>query len=1815
MANVFEEEAARRSRTNSYHQALEHEDAEGFGSEVVDFAQYGITSSLVSGGLGILNTGIAFSNIFGAEISKFSTEDALTDMGWENTAEYYKDHQTTIDAVGFAASSLIPGTIGLKALRSIQKGLAGKDSSSKFILGMQKALIPESQAKKLRQLVQKDSFTTDARSGLIAKAAKEGFHQAAVETVFAETAILLLNNQNPSINNQDLSYFDSITANLGGAGFGFVLGTGIGGVINSTIGYSTLRKVMGDQLLEENQLYKFQQADSERFRIDVTSGDRVVTLLDQRREFQSNIEKSATSGVDNSDALVAEGRRRLDTTDSLLIEEIQKITTPLDPTYNVPEGTAKEIFRLVKDMETDDAINFMANAQRITGFDDVDIMFNPSTTSLHLIDEDHWIEGAQKLVLGDRFSSASIFQKENIANSIRNANGWAVPMDKRKLVTVREELFTKGSREEALGVLRHEVGHINTNIERVEAVVAANPLGITDELVAASRQRRPGSWAYTDELPALRQQHEDMLLVGTSSIKDLETMANEIAKREKYLTYLHEPRELLADAYAVLNTPEMYHMWKGKIPTVHDVLLKNFAIKQALGRNEVLVDLKNGAMHSVTDRTPTVADRGKLNVVNPNGKTPTVTWRDGSAKVNLEEFSILDATPDSASAHYVIAQQKPNVGGKEITVQWTNFAKLNQVRQRLIAGKHKGIVNIKMPDGNTTKLTLTDDDISRNLFDRQYEILKTEATKRIRNTDELRGNKTDSDIARIIDAGEDFVETAGAAGGTKFWSATYNPMKPTVAKVFYKVREDVANPSNMNGITDAQMRIRATQESVRSSFNSMLGNLDPVLVDMFPEAAWESGINLAETVTRATKGAGAVRTNQADYGTGESMVQLIANANANVKQTWRDSVAESMASASIAVKNDPQALAELAALDSTLRQRFYSFAPSVATRGEIDTFLQSRVRGGGTKTTQRNVQLIADRLEKAGKDWGEGTIISRQLQDTMDTILNTKRLTANMVNKLDDQLADGLQVQTIKNENVRRLWSAKVHANGTIVQGKQTVASMRGLETNVNTDVLYPGPLDTNRYQYMEFVIPKKGSGIFANGKPGIIGAPTPEALAAKKLQVMEAYGDDVLTVGRDDVNRWKELEGSYSSDLDLNDFHVDSSLQRKGVQWDVAPEPTPQLVDHYIGHMQSEVDNLVDNMTAARYAEEVQSLESASLVVGQQAQRAGKKGVSTEDAFQEQLSVMMNRSRKGKFSTWKTSQEKLDNVVSGMFNTIKSTFVSSAKGDFTKMNEVMEQYNLPKVYNDKVGEFLVQTEGINSTVAAGVIPKANGVAATLMLRLDAIQPMVNALSMPITSIPEMKHLLNSIPELQRQQALKGLAVAIPDGSGHTIPSNSRLMHQAVKDFFTKKELVKEYDELGLMPSIVQEMRDVIDTSALDPKLLRKAGVTGYNASIRKVTDFLSTPADASEGFVKFTAARMADLALTAAGVTDSSIKHMAMLTYLKRVHGNYTSAQRPGLFQGFAGQAVGLFQTYQFNLFQQLLRHVGDKQLGGASSMLGLQAGIFGAQSIPGFRLMNDYIGERSIEGNDFYNGTSDVLGDEMQEWLMYGLSSNFTKPIMGEGIALYTRGDLNPRTPFIIPTSIDEIPIYSLSTKFVSSMLTAADSVADGVPVSQVFAEALATNGVNRPLAGLGQIMSGGQVTSKGSLIASTQDLEWWTGMTKLAGSRPLDESIAIQSFYRTKGHESSRRDKINQLGVSAKKMIRADAWNGDVYDNFFNDYTAQGGNIDQFQKWTHDQAMGATESTINKLYERNNSPSGRYLQKVMGGEIEEYLDVTYE
>ncbi len=1845
----------RNSRVNNYHRSLELDETMDTGVKISNAFEYGLPAAIVSGVVGMYNTGVAFGNMLGGDFEAANASTTLEDWGWEQTADYYDEHRDTIDAVGFGLTAIVPGVVGFKAAHLAQKGLQSAGTGT-IVTGLRKALVPEAKGSQYVKAVF-DEEASMSRFTLGMKAAQQGFHQNFVEAAFAETAILLASAKNPSISKQDATYGEAVLDNLGGLAFGIALGGGIGGVVSSIGLHSTLKRTLGDELYKTNMESQGQIFNESGFPVGSNTGDNISMQWHQLDAVKENKRKATES---NGEGITKAALTQIDNTIKKQQEDITnniaKLTGEVDKKGRTLENSplTGSIITALTDADVDahTVTSIFANMTKLGRHSDYDRLFDPTISPLEVLDDASY--NARYLELSpnsDPTTSAGV-QFNNM-----DFYGTGDARERATAILVRESLLKSGlgTPDEIMFVMRHEFGHDNAN--RVEsAFFSPAATKIREQAEAISKQVRGAAWSkWETQLKNSTKSLAKANKAGEDAIAYIH--ARRIAEAEKELAYYQSPRELLADSWAAFNKSdaEMIRL-KREAPDLYKVLKNNLAIKRMIGETESAIDLKTFDQYMVPDRNPTVADLGAVTF---NSKDGTVRYANGVVHTNFtgnttpksKTFNVLEVTdPEEASAYYYAADNTTNIPAPNSVIPWTDFPSLHSVKKNAEAGKIKHSQSVEMPDGTIREFHFGGNELLGTTaqqgieeFNTTFLNLKKEAIAKIRNkrpNEEQRPNSlTPSELARITDTHEQFVEYGGVAqkenhgSSIGFWSSEYDTRKPTMVRAKYSVKSELANKNTAESISTLQQRHRANITSAHKSVVAYTAVIDKVISEGMPLPSAMSNTNVAQEVTEITAVKGVLSSVGGEYGKFESFMQGVANFNENFKKKFYGSIDDTVGSAALMLKNDRAALEEAAVLDSVLRRDFYKFADVDST--DIDVAIPNFLARYASKPEyEERIPLILDAVRNNMKtSANEGTMIwSRDLESAMASAMSSKNFGDSQLSRIASLSTTG--IQTIKNKNLTAFWKAKVKANNSIVEGKKTIAGIRGMSSSLESSVLYPGAFDTARYQGNYKYVRATVKGLFSDDRMSIIAASTKEGLEAKERQLLNLFGDKVQLLTKDEIAKDKGLWGKYEKDLDFDGDTIDSMMKRKGVMSDLIPDVSPDLIDHYIADMKGQAKGVVDNLTSAAYSDEFAALEFQSQRLQLRDTTGGKKPL--KDPNKEAMNVMLNNSS-GEKSFWRTTQQDADKLFSTAYNTTKGLMRrAKTKQDFSQVAKYMQSAGLPATYTPDVAKYLHENAKVSDQVLSEVIPASNGAIATMMLRMDYIQPIVTAMSTPITALPELAHLIKSIPDLAKQQAVKNsLRTGIPrteeelaaGAKQHGMFSNTKLMFQAAKDYWQKPELVEKYTELGLTPSIVQEMREQAARIALDPALLKEAGgKEKYLGMVTKAVNVLSTPADKTEGFVKFVAARTADLALEAAGITDDAIRVTAMNTYVKRVHGNYSYAQRPQMFQGFAGQAIGLFQTYQFNMIQQMFRHIGDKEVSNAMAMVGLQAGIFGTQSLPGFQAMNQHIGERSKEGRDFYTGAADILGNDASEWLLYGAGSNFTKPMhsainymtgmdtQAQGIALFTRGDMTPRTPILLPTSIEDMPVVNLTTKFINNVLDSADALTDGVGVSQVFADALAQNGVNRPLSGIGQMLGGAKVTSKGGLIAAQQDLDWWQGLTKLAGTSTLDEAIATQHYYRAKGYDTYRREQINGLGVRTKEMMRAGQWDDRTYRDMFQKYADLGGKADYFSRWAHDQYMGATNSQITQMRNVHDSPSGKYLQRLMGANISPNVETTF-
>jgi hypothetical protein len=508
------------------------------------------------------------------------------------------------------------------------------------------------------------------------------------------------------------------------------------------------------------------------------------------------------------------------------------------------------------------------------------------------------------------------------------------------------------------------------------------------------------------------------------------------------------------------------------------------------------------------------------------------------------------------------------------------------------------------------------------------------------------------------------------------------------------------------------------------------------------------------------------------------------------------------------------------------------------------------------------------------------------------------------------------------------------------------------------------------------------------------------------------------------------------------------------------------------------------------------------------------------------------------------------------------------------------------------------------------------------MLSSDPMNAVVNGIGHQVLLWPEARNLVE-------KAATDFGRVTVP-GTTKQVVSPAKLISGAYSDW--AKYLMgdaaavarfKRFEQQGWMPSIVDMQRQVLDNATL--RGVEKVGEMEGKISnaVNLTRDFMTkwSGNKSVEEMNRFIAATVADnimAPLVAAGSRTRQEADAFINTFLNRTQGNHLASQRPLMFQGPVGQAIGLFQTYAFTLYQALFRNIADEKKRSAATMMGLQSGIFGMQGLPMFNFMNEYLvgnaaGNRSHQ--DIHSFTRDAAGDTMGNWLLYGSLSNVTN------MGLYSRGDMNPRQLTVVPTDLSQVPFVSAWTRAIGQTIKTAEEMRAGGNVASTFLRGIEHAGLSRPLAGLAVVGQGAvneegmaiSTTSKNNIVAAH---EVWNiaSLGRIAGARPLDEAMLRDAYYRVQVYSGGSAKHVAAVGSAIRDRVRngEDISQEDV-QGFLNEYVKGGGNQKDFNKFWLQQVKKAKKSQIEQMVSHVGTPQSQYMQKMLGGlgDINEFTD----
>lgn len=769
----------------------------------------------------------------------------------------------------------------------------------------------------------------------------------------------------------------------------------------------------------------------------------------------------------------------------------------------------------------------------------------------------------------------------------------------------------------------------------------------------------------------------------------------------------------------------------------------------------------------------------------------------------------------------------------------------------------------------------------------------------------------------------------------------------------------------------------------------------------------------------------------------------------------------------------------------------------------------------------------------------------------------------------------------IVSENVSQYILTQRQTNKRLVEMHNANVEIYGRGKPLNPDVDYFAPQDVRKKPYFAIVY-------MVDGRKAGISAGSADALTEKINLVKTKFQgiDKILT--KEDIRQNKKLLDEFDSADFFANADFDTALRREGVMADLVPDTGTEIFENQLTHYGKASRRLLRNGVIALYQKDIEALKFAASKYSS----AEKSIFGSEIALQEKLGnpfddtikTALNISSIHEFELLNRLNHTVDYAMTNAKDVLTKLTSSLREGKNEKiqegLNELAAKHGINFNY-EKPLEAIGMFDSVPRNVANDFVTKSNGLLATFSLTWDALYPIVNLLTGPMLYAPAMKNLMRNLRAGALESGESLGSVTIP-GSNMQLPTVMKMLHNTTKRLFDEdyQTVLKQYADDGLIGvdtlEYTRNMRDTLDVLANHKS---NSFIRNFKNNFNKATEFAAkwTVVGPNNLLKLYTADAVYQVG-KAAGLKPSEIKTLAQ-SMISRVNGNYIPSQRPVIFQGPVGHAIGLFQTFTFAVMQNLFKYVEEGDKAALAAFVGLQTLTFGAQSNPVFKAINGHIGARDSKHKDLYTQAYNLgpLGD----FVLYGAPSDFFD------ISLYTRGDLTPRNPTIIPTNFESIPIVSAGMKVWRGMANLVNNVGtQGKINAPIVAEALAVSSLNRPLAGLMTTFLDRSFTGSGDTI--TNNVDALTAWTRVLGGRPFDEAKTLDFYYRRLAYKAQDNLKMQKLGQSIKsKIASGEAVTDEDMNNFVSKYVSNGGNAKNFRKYWIQQLGKANSDLSARLY----------------------------
>ncbi|WCD44278.1 putative structural protein [Polaromonas phage Tiera] len=714
--------------------------------------------------------------------------------------------------------------------------------------------------------------------------------------------------------------------------------------------------------------------------------------------------------------------------------------------------------------------------------------------------------------------------------------------------------------------------------------------------------------------------------------------------------------------------------------------------------------------------------------------------------------------------------------------------------------------------------------------------------------------------------------------------------------------------------------------------------------------------------------------------------------------------------------------------------------------------------------------------------------------------------------------------------------------------------------------------------------------------KTSIIWANNPAELE----QMVRDYKTNLTAQGKDNIvkvyrkgleqQQWSRMNGR----LDVMNMTVADSSMMKGGSSAIAnirndAQIFTDLAEGYNHYISSKFRELADlSMSDITHELDTMSKVNNFGFDGQPLGYVKKLIDKPNDAAAKVKNLLLGQTNLGEYTGWKDASSLFETGLSMGVNTSKTIWDAAVKPlttrffgkkaltpevmgkmDYEKMAKDLEAAGIPNPwagFDKEAAKFYgLATLTDSADTSKRIVYAGNALAATFALRVGELaQPLVNAMSLPVlTALATAMKMPESFMGVAKGTAKASAVQVMFDGA--RAMNDPQFAH-----------LGKLWESKGYFTPMISEVNDTMKASRSFNK--------GAIQSIEKMLDstmiqVMSKPADLSESFTrKLTMYTGAMLGKRLYPELDDIGLTIFARDFMDKAVGNFHAAQRPVFFQGTAGVALGLFQTYSLTLGQNIYRHLEMKNYKALGTAGLLQSGIFGIGSMPGFNAVSQLIGANFSDNHtDLVTGTYRDLPDQMAQSVLYGLPSL-------AGLGTHTRGDSNFRIPGLTGDNVVAINFAKQAAQAVGTIGTA---MGEGTGMPQAFAEALSLQSLSRPLARGAELASGYSVTRAGNTVQTPDEVYTTTGvMARVLGVRPITETRLREADNLNRYYGALDREARQKVVKSIRTGIRSGDFDDGKLAGYAEEYFRKGGTPTGWRSAVN-TAIGKTETSGKEIF----------------------------